>query len=294
MKIACLNYQGQPQWAVEQDGMWHELHQSLDGLLSSGHFELSIRQATGRPLMAVAEVADSIADSIADDNQDASATTYLPPLQSQEAWASGVTYTRSRDARTRESQGQEVYNRVYDADRPELFLKANRTRAVGHGGAVGIREDATWSVPEPELALVLDLKGTIVGYTIGNDMSSRDIEGENPLYLPQAKVYDRCLGLGPVIVTAEDIDDPTNLTITLDISRDGQTVVTGEISTAQLHRKLETLASYLYRSNRFPHGTILLTGTGIVPDDSFSLQAGDVVTISIDSIGSLVNSVVVV
>ncbi|MEM6429674.1 MAG: fumarylacetoacetate hydrolase family protein [Deinococcota bacterium] len=290
MKIACLNYQGQPQWAVEQDGVWHELHQSLDGLLSSGHFELSISQATGRPLMAVSDVADGVISS----EQSAHTTTYLPPMQSQEAWASGVTYTRSRDARTRESQGQEVYNRVYDAERPEIFLKAGRNRAVGHGAAVGIRKDATWSVPEPELALVLDLQGKIVGYTIGNDMSSRDIEGENPLYLPQAKVYDRCLGLGPVIVTAEDVDDPMDLTITLDIRRDGETVASGKISTAQLHRKLETLAHYLYRSNRFPHGAILLTGTGIVPDDTFSLQANDIVTITIDSIGTLINNVVTV
>ncbi|MEM7738834.1 MAG: fumarylacetoacetate hydrolase family protein [Deinococcota bacterium] len=294
MKIACLNYQGKPQWAVEQDGMWLELHQSLDGLLASGHFELSINQATGGPLVPVADVVDGVIDEVISSGQDTNTTTYLPPLQSQEAWASGVTYTRSRDARTRESQGQEVYNRVYDAERPEIFLKASRNRAVGHGGAVGIRQDASWSVPEPELALVLDLKGTIVGYTIGNDMSSRDIEGENPLYLPQAKVYDRCLGLGPVIVTADEIDDPMNLVISLNISRDGETVANGEISTGQLHRKLETLAHYLYRSNRFPHGAILLTGTGIVPDDTFSLQAGDIVTISIESIGTLINSVTTV
>ena len=203
MKLAYLHYQGYNQWVAEQDGHWCELHQSLAGLLHASDFELAVRQSVGDVLVAVEDVSDDIGADV----------HYLAPIDHQEAWASGVTYTRSRDARTRESQGQELYNRVYDAERPELFLKALASRTVGHGDDIGIRSDATWNVPEPELTLVMNVQGDIVGYTIGNDMSSRDIEGANPLYLPQAKVFDRCLGLGPVIVSVSDISDPLALDI---------------------------------------------------------------------------------
>jgi 2-dehydro-3-deoxy-D-arabinonate dehydratase len=282
MKLAYLHYQGYNQWVAEQDGHWCELHQSLTGLLHASDFELALRQSVGDVLIAVNDVSDDIDADV----------HYLAPIDQQEAWASGVTYTRSRDARTRESQGQELYNRVYDAERPELFLKALASRTVGHGDDIGIREDATWNVPEPELTLLLNAQGKIVGYTIGNDMSSRDIEGANPLYLPQAKVFDRCLGLGPVIVSANDISDPLALDIHLQVERGGETVVSDSVSTSRLHRSLETLASYLFRSNRFPHGAFLLTGTGIVPDDNFTLEAGDVVSIRIEHIGTLTNKVV--
>jgi len=282
MKLAYLHYQGYKQWAVEQDGHWCELHHSLAGLLHASDFELAVRQSIGDTLIAVTEVQTDISAEV----------HYLAPIDQQEAWASGVTYTRSRDARTRESHGQELYNRVYDAERPELFLKALASRTVGHGDDIGIRSDATWNVPEPELTLLLNAQGNIVGYTIGNDMSSRDIEGANPLYLPQAKVFDRCLGLGPVIVSTNDISDPLALDIHLKVERGGETVVADSVSTSRLHRSLDTLASYLFRSNHFPYGAFLLTGTGIVPDDNFTLEAGDVVSISIDSIGTLTNKVV--
>lgn len=282
MKLAYLHYQGYNQWVVEQDGHWCELHQSLAGLLHASDFELALQQSMGDTVVAVDDVSDEITADV----------HYLAPIDQQEAWASGVTYTRSRDARTRESQGQELYNRVYDAERPELFLKALASRTVGHGDDIGIRSDATWNVPEPELTLLLNAQGKIVAYTIGNDMSSRDIEGANPLYLPQAKVFDRCLGLGPVIVSTTDIADPLALDIRLQVERGGETVVSDSVSTSRLHRSLETLARYLFRSNRFPHGAFLLTGTGIVPDDNFTLEAGDVVSIHIEHIGTLTNKVV--
>jgi 2-dehydro-3-deoxy-D-arabinonate dehydratase len=217
----------------------------------------------------------------------------LAPIVSQEVWAAGVTYYRSRTARMAESHeagADNFYDRVYSAERPELFFKSTPHRVAGPGEPVRIRRDSHWNVPEPELALVITRLGKIVGYTIGNDMSSRDIEGENPLYLPQAKVYDRSCALGPcVLVKNEMLEASTE--IRLEIQRAGQTAFTGTTSLAQLKRTPESLVEFLYRDNSFPQGCFLLTGTGIVPPDHFTLQSGDEVRITIEPIGMLVNVV---
>ena len=217
----------------------------------------------------------------------------LAPIGGQEVWAAGVTYFRSRDARMEEAKsagGGDFYDRVYDAKRPELFFKATASRVVGPGGAVAIRDDSKWSVPEPELALLISPAGKITGYTIGNDMSSRDIEGENPLYLPQAKVYHRSCALGPCILLDEGGLD-RNSEIKLEIFRNGKTEFKDATTLEALKRKPEVLVEYLYRNNYFPQGCFLLTGTGIVPPDSFTLEAGDRIEITIPPIGTLVNTV---
>jgi 2-dehydro-3-deoxy-D-arabinonate dehydratase len=211
---------------------------------------------------------------------------------SQDVWAAGVTYYRSRNARMEESKaagGGDFYDRVYAAERPELFFKATARSVVGPKSAVRIRSDARWSVPEPELTLLINPKGAIVGYTIGNDMSSRDIEGENPLYLPQAKVYDGSCALGPCVLLSEQ--PPSQTAITLEITRQGKTVFKGSTTLAELKRKPEELAEYLFREIGFPQGVFLMTGTGIVPQDSFTLASGDVIQITIDGIGTLENPV---
>ena len=219
--------------------------------------------------------------------------TILAPIQSQEVWDAGVTYYRSRSARIEESKdagGGTFYDRVYSAERPELFFKATGRRVIGHQGAVRIRSDATWSVPEPELTLLISPAGTIVGYTIGNDMSSRDIEGENPLYLPQAKVYDGSCALGPcVLLSSEPLDRTT--TIEIEIVRHGEAVFSGSTTLAELKREPQELAAFLFRDNSFPDGVFLMTGTGVVPGDDFTLASGDVVRISIAGIGTLKNFV---
>lgn len=215
------------------------------------------------------------------------------PLKSQEVWAAGVTYYRSRTARMEESKdagGGSFYDRVYSAPRPELFFKSTPHRVSGQNQDVRIRQDSQWNVPEPELALVVNSKGKIIGYTVGNDMSSRDIEGENPLYLPQAKVYDKCCGLGPgIFVSSSPL--PPDTRILLEIRRKGELVFQGETNLTQLKRKPEELVEYLFRDNSFPQGCFLLTGTGIVPPDEFTLDHGDVISITIDSVGTLVNTV---
>ncbi len=215
------------------------------------------------------------------------------PVQNQEIWASGVTYYSSRLAREAESKdagGGQFYARVYTADRPELFFKATAARTADPGGKVRIRKDSTWDVPEPELTLVITSSGKIVGYTIGNDMSSRSIEGENPLYLPQAKTYDGCAAVGPCIyVTDQPL--PAETLIQLEIERDGATVFEGSVEISQMKRKPAELVSYLYRECSFPDGCLLMTGTGIVPDSDFTLKPGDEIRINIDPIGTLVNHV---
>ena len=216
---------------------------------------------------------------------------FVAPIDAQEVWAAGVTYLRSRNARMEESSQSDVYDRVYDADRPEIFLKATPSRVVGPGDAVGIRSDSGWDVPEPELALLVNSGGEVVGYTIGNDVSSRSIEGENPLYLPQAKVYARCAGLGPVVVLTDEIADPTDLPIKLEILRGGEVLFSEETGTSRMHRTFDDLVSYLFRGNAFPAGVFLMTGTGIVPPSEFTLQDGDTVTITIEPIGALTNPV---
>ena len=217
----------------------------------------------------------------------------LAPIGSQEVWAAGVTYFRSRAARIEESKasgGGSFYDAVYSAERPELFFKAAGWRVRGPGEPVCIRGDARWSVPEPELALVVNRRGTIVGYTVGNDMSSRDIEGENPLYLPQAKVYDGSCALGPAVLVREEPLSP-NTTIALTIARNGATAFHGSTTLAQMRRSPEELVEYLYRATSFPHGAVLLTGTGVVPPDDFTLQPGDAIAVAIPPIGTLENVV---
>jgi len=219
--------------------------------------------------------------------------TLLPPLDQQEVWAAGVTYIRSRTARMEESEtAASCYDRVYESARPELFMKATPHRVAGHGQPLRIRSDAEWNVPEPELTLVMNSKLRLVGFTIGNDMSSRDIEGDNPLYLPQAKVYDQCAGIGPWITLAPAMPPQDEIGIELVIRRGGNVVFEGRTGVDQLARSFDELIAWLGRDNSFPHGVMLMTGTGIVPGSDFTLAAGDIVEISIDGIGTLANPVV--
>lgn len=217
----------------------------------------------------------------------------LPPVGRQEIWASGVTYYSSREARIEESKdagGGDFYDRVYHAERPELFFKSTAERAVGHKQDVRIRKDSKWNVPEPELTLVISPNAKIIGYTIGNDMSSRDIEGENPLYLPQAKSYDGAAAVGPCIwLSKEPISLESKIGIT--IIRNGKTVFEGETEVGRIKRKLTDLVHYLYKEMSFPYGSLLMTGTGVVPPDSFTLEHGDQINITIDAIGTLSNTV---
>jgi len=217
----------------------------------------------------------------------------LPPIGNQEVWAAGVTYYSSRLARMEESQdagGGDFYSRVYQADRPEIFFKATPSRVVGHNQPFRIRQDSSWDVPEPELTLFATSLGEIVAYTIGNDVSSRSIEGENPLYLPQAKTYDKCACLGPGLYIPKE---PLSLesTISIEILRSDQVLFSGQTSLSQMKRSPEELIGFLFRETSFEKGVFLMTGTGIVPDNNFSLQQGDIVSISIDLVGNLVNSV---
>ena len=227
------------------------------------------------------------------DNKRAREFRLKPPIGSQEVWAAGVTYFRSRDARMEESKsagGGDFYDRVYHAKRPELFFKSAPHRVVGDGGKLAIRSDSKWSVPEPELAVLVSPAGKVLGYTVGNDMSSRDIEGENPLYLPQAKVYDRSCALGPgILLTAVPL--PSSTEIRMEIDRDRCRVFEGSTPLSSMKRDVRTLVEYLYRDNSFPNGCFLLTGTGIVPPDSFTLQQGDEIRITIQDIGTLMNVV---
>jgi 2-dehydro-3-deoxy-D-arabinonate dehydratase len=218
----------------------------------------------------------------------------LPPIGSnQELWACGVTYLRSKVGRQEESKasgGADFYSKVYEAERPEVFFKSTPHRIVGYGTPVRIRKDSTWDVPEPELTLVVTTSGKIAGYTIGNDMSSRSIEGENPLYLPQAKTYDGCASLGPcVYITDNPLD--SNTTISLEIRRNKKKVFEGSIAISQIKRTFKELVSFVYRESSFPCGCLIMTGTGIVPGSDFTLQSGDLIIISIDNIGELVNTV---
>jgi 2-dehydro-3-deoxy-D-arabinonate dehydratase len=249
----------------------------LSEILHAGDVEAEIRRRTASagPPLAI--------DSV----------RMLAPLDEQEVWGAGVTYERSKVARQEESeQGATFYDLVYTANRPELFFKATPSRVVGPGEPIRVRCDSRWSVPEPELAIVLSPALKLVGYTIGDDVSARDIEGENPLYLPQAKVYDGCCALGPGITLAAAMPPRSEVGIRLEIERDGASVYRGETSLARMARKLEDLIDWLGRENRFPDGVILLTGTGIVPPDDFSLEAGDRVLITIDGLGTLANPVV--
>lgn len=216
----------------------------------------------------------------------------LAPVDQQEVWAAGVTYLRSKDAREKESEGAaQFYDLVYTADRPEIFFKSPAERVVPTGGRIRIRKDSKWNVPEPEIALVISPKLQIVGFTIGNDVSSRDIEGENPLYLPQAKFYDGSCALGPVITLADAMPSGEDLQVRMRIERQGSSVFEGETDASRLKRTFEELVEWLSRELSFPNGAILMTGTGIVPDDNFTLEVGDKVIISVTGIGELINVV---
>jgi 2-dehydro-3-deoxy-D-arabinonate dehydratase len=264
---------------VEHDGDWFSLPGvSWDGAINRDDLQawLAAQISAQKPLAQAPDL-----------------TRVRPPIGTQEVWAAGVTYFRSRTARMEEAKsagGGDFYDRVYEAERPELFFKATPHRVRGHGDAVRIRGDARWNVPEPELTLAVTSSGTIVGYTIGNDMSSRDIEGENPLYLPQAKVYDGSCALGPaVLITPESL--PPRTAIRLAIRRHGQEVFAGETTLASMKRTPQELVGFLFRDNSFPTGCLLLTGTGVVPPDAFTLESRDEIAIEIESIGTLINHV---
>lgn len=240
------------------------------------------------PLGLARFLVDRKADPVA-----SSSVKFLAPIDRQEVWAAGVTYKRSQVARMEESKsGASHYDKVYTAPRPELFFKATPNRVAGPGQPLRIRQDTVWSVPEPEFALVISPALKLVGYTIGNDMSARDIEGENPLYLPQAKLYKDCCGLGPVILIPEGPLDRGQTRISIDISRGGKSVFQGQTDLNQMARTFEDLIDWLGKDNSFPNGAFLLTGTGIVPPDEFSLQPRDEVSITIEGIGTLTNPIV--
>jgi 2-dehydro-3-deoxy-D-arabinonate dehydratase len=246
---------------------------AADGRFLSAGFDLGAMLQVPK-----AAIADFLSQS---SGTDAATGELLAPLDpDHEVWASGVTYLRSREAREAESSVKDVYARVYDAPRPELFFKSIGWRVAGHLAPIRVREDSAWNVPEPELTLVINAAGEIVGYTVGNDVSSRDIEGENPLYLPQAKVYDGSCALGPGI-TLEEPDRLRDVPIEITLMRQARLAFEGAIRTSQIKRPLEELASYLYRELAFPRGTFLMTGTGIVPPHEFSMVPGDVVRITI-------------
>lgn len=254
--------------------MTDQVRTLADVLNSADPAALAKSLSEGQPQVAVADV------------------SFLAPVDSQETWAAGVTYKRSQIARMEESEsGASHYDKVYTAPRPELFFKATPNRIAHPGEPVRVRYDSAWSVPEPEFTLVLNPQLKIVGYTIGNDMSARDIEGENPLYLPQAKVYRQCCALGPVILLAEGELDLPGTQVLLSITRNGEEVFQGETNLGQLHRKLPELADWLGKEDVFPEGAFLLTGTGIVPDDDFTLEDGDEVVIEVTGIGTLRNPV---
>jgi 2-dehydro-3-deoxy-D-arabinonate dehydratase len=239
---------------------------------------------------------DELADRRSSDSSKASRSEpysgdLLPPIGNQEVWAAGVTYLRSRTARMEESAaagGADFYDKVYHAHRPELFFKATPHRVVGHGRPMTLRADSRWNVPEPELTLAFTNGGKLLGYTIGNDLSSRDIEGENPLYLPQAKVFDTCAALGPGLLLTEDYP-PAETVIRMEIRRQGSMAFSGETRIANMKQPFENLREHLFRHNSFPHGCYLMTGTGIVPNEDFTLQSGDEISITIDDIGTLTN-----
>jgi 2-dehydro-3-deoxy-D-arabinonate dehydratase len=256
--------------------------------LSSGQYALTELLHTENPTRSAFELARQAGATL-----DLGSIRLLAPIDDQEVWGAGLTYERSKQARHEESeQGGSCYDRVYRAPRPELFFKATPGRVVGPDEAIRVRSDSCWSVPEPELALVISPRLEHVGFTIGNDVSARDIEGENPLYLPQAKIYDACCALGPAITLTPDMPPLAEIEICLEIDRLGQRAWEGKTTAQQMVRSFRELIDWLGRDNHFPGGVILLTGTGIVPPSDFSLREGDIVRISISGIGTLCNSVI--
>lgn len=258
---------------------------------SEGLHELAVAGMHELSLVPLSDLHDFIA-SRTGRKIDAEVRWEAPIDGATEVWASGVTYLRSRSAREEESQVADVYSRVYDADRPELFLKSIARRVVGNGDLIGIREDSAINVPEPELGVAVNAFGEVFAVTICNDVSSRTIEGENPLYLPQAKIYAGACAVGPWLVPIWEIGNVYDLDVSVDVDRSGANVWSATTSTSLLHRRIEELVEYLYRADWFPHGAILSTGTGVVPDLDFTLEEGDVVSITISGIGTLTNPVV--
>ena len=260
---------------IEHDGTFHPVVQDWDSLINHPDLLAYLRHSAERS------------------TGENSVERVLAPIGSQEVWAAGVTYYRSRTARLEESKvggGASFYDRVYEAERPELFFKAAPWRVRGPGDAIRVRRDARWTVPEPEIALCINARAEIVGYTIGNDVSSRDIEGENPLYLPQAKIYDGACALGPAVLVSTEPLSPDSA-IALRVSRGGAIVAEGATTFSQMRRDTRELVEFLYRETSFPTGCVLLTGTGIVPPDEFTLQPGDEITIEVPAIGTLRNTV---
>ncbi|MDQ0063796.1 fumarylacetoacetate hydrolase family protein [Paenibacillus harenae] len=255
---------------------------------------ISLVQRAAQDGISVTEKVKRIIESSQALNKEIHQLDLIVPLEAPEIWAAGVTYMRSKEARNDEAadgdrQGPTYYDKVYEADRPELFMKSTAARTAGPGGEVCLRSDSSWQVPEPELGLVLDRNGSILGYTIGNDMSCRDIEGENPLYLPQAKIWRQSCSIGPAIRLADTVEDPYDLQISCRIYRGGKKVVDETASTSQLKRGLGELVAYLAKDNILFDGTVLLTGTCIVPPGQFTLEPGDRIEIDITGIGTLTN-----
>ena len=261
-----------------------------DGIYCSSGFSFDALFQSDTPLEIIERVLSTATHCSADALEGKS---WSPPIADQEVWAAGVTYFRSRTARMEESEssgGDRFYDMVYEAERPELFFKATAARTRGHLAKVCIREDSTWDVPEPELTLAINSSGQVFGYTIGNDMSSRSIEGDNPLYLPQAKLYRGSCAIGPCLVVGKEAITPESA-IRITIERSGNEVFAGETTVSQIKRGFDELAGFLYRENEFPNGAYLMTGTGVVPDSNFTLQSGDRIRITVDAIGTLDNTV---
>ena len=264
---------------LHHNGSYYQLDDDWDNLLNDdnllGRLSDVARSGSGKKVSSINE------------------TEILPPMKSQELWASGVTYYRSKIGRQEESKdsgGGDFYARVYEAERPELFFKGTLARVVGHNGRVRIREDSTWNVPEPELTLVITSSGKVVGYTIGNVMSSRSIEGENPLYLPQAKTWDGSAALGPCVFVTDEPFSSDNI-ISIEVIRKGESVFSGEVAVGQIKRTFQELVSFLYRECSFAQGCLLMTGTGVIPPAEFTLNHGDEISITIEPIGTLRNTV---
>lgn len=281
MQLARIDWNGLP-WAA----------------LIESDTAIPLRDSAGAPasldeLLFAADVADAVAQCEKQKAISFSDIHWLPPIDDQEVWAAGVTYKRSQTARMEESEAaKDCYDRVYQSDRPEIFFKATPSRCSGHLGPLRIRTDSKWNVPEPELALAIRPDGKIVGYTIGNDMSSRDIEGENPLYLPQAKFYNLCCGLGPWVTLADAMPERSTIDIDLKIYRESNLIFEGNTSVSEMARNLEDLVAWLIRDNDMPSGAFLLTGTGIVPNNDFTLLPNDQVLIEITAIGTLANTII--
>lgn len=290
MRYFVVDQQEGPRLVVESDGRAVDVT-SVNRRLESFR-DLARAAAIGRRGI------DTVAHRLLEENTDPIDTEIVDeragqPVVPDEVWAAGVTYRISEEARETESALPELYMDVYEADRPEIFFKATASRTVGPNESVGIRGDSDWNVPEPELGLVL-YDGEVVGYTVGNDVSSRSIEGRNPLYLPQAKTYAKCCAIGPCVASPETVADPLDLEMSMEIHRDGEVVYDDGTSTSQIVRTIEELTGYLARHNTLPELTVLLTGTSLVPPDEFTLQADDTVSITIENIGTLTNTVTVV